>query len=127
VSDTWEKMPGMQRVITSDSVIYVHQNPVRRRRPSEPTYLAEDPEPDLEAMLVPEPVAAEPEPVSEPEPEPPQAQVKAETPQAQTGGSSVSIVRNGWKAPPPGYAIEFGTGRLVPMHSFRGRMTFPNR
>jgi len=29
-------------------------------------------------------------------------------------------------APPAGYAIEFGSGRLVPIHSMRGRMSYPS-
>lgn len=28
--------------------------------------------------------------------------------------------------PPPGWAIEFGTGRLVPLHGFKGRMSYPS-
>ncbi|HWI60623.1 MAG TPA: hypothetical protein VNT75_02160 [Symbiobacteriaceae bacterium] len=162
LSDEWERLPGMQRLITLDGVIYVHQNPKRRRRPvyAEPAVIeaeAEEPEgayaepsaewsPEAElaevAAVVEEPVAerseseyaaeleAEPEPEPDPEPEPeswPAPVPEVEPPPIATfaGGNTRTIVRSNMVAPPPGYAVEFGTGRLVKIHSFKGRMTYP--
>lgn len=133
----------MQRVITLDGVIYVHENARRRRvrrapevRPEpliEPDYLAEapeeeplaevaavvaEPEPELVAVQEPETLIPEPEAIPEPEP------ARVESQVAQSGSNSTTIVRTGWKAPPPGYAVEFGTGRVVPIHSYKGRMSY---
>ena len=127
MSGEWEKMPGMQRVITLDGVIYVHENARRRRvRAAEPSYLEADPAVPESDPAEPEADPAEPEPLAEvaavttavEEPEPPPEPVAA-----QPEKTSMTIVRNGWKAPPPGYAIEFGTGRIVPIRSYKGRMT----
>lgn len=182
LSEEWERMPGMQRLITLDGVIYVHQNPKRRRRPvyeepavieaeaeeepegaysepsaewspepewaevaavmEEPVARAEevsDYEPEFEAELEPEP---EPEPAPEPgpelepdsEPEPVPASwpgpapdpVPEPAPVATFGGNTRTIVRSTPVAPPPGYAVEFGTGRIVKIHSYKGRMTYPS-
>lgn len=156
LSKEWERLPGMQRMITLDGVIYVHENPKRRRlRPvieepvmeaepeethgdyaepsadwsSEPLVVAE---PEVEAQVLEAEVEPEPEPVhvsehpvawpaavaSEPEPEP--------APTERPGRKTRTIVRSAQVAPPPGYAIEFGTGRLVKIHSYKGRMSYPS-
>lgn len=182
LSDEWERLPGMQRLITLDGVIYVHQNPKRRRRPvyaeagaetalepevtgsyaepsgdwspepvaeaaGEPGALAgagpepvpawSDPEP-VPAWSDPEPVAAwsdpDPAPQSEPVavfsdppawPAPAPAPVAVPAPVSEAPEKKKRIVRSAVTPPPPGYAIEFGTGRLVPIHSYKGRMSFP--
>jgi len=164
LSKEWERLPGMQRMITLDGVIYVHENPKRRRRrpvieepvleveieerhgdyaePSadwspEPVVVAEagveeqvvvaaaevESESDFESESEPEPVHVSEAPASWPaavasEPEP--------APAARRGRNTRTIVRSAQVAPPPGYAIEFGTGRLVKIHSYKGRMTYPS-
>ncbi|HLN63986.1 MAG TPA: hypothetical protein VK464_20915 [Symbiobacteriaceae bacterium] len=40
------------------------------------------------------------------------------------GARTVTRSRNHVPAPPLGWGIEFGTGRLVPIHSFKGRMSY---
>lgn len=138
--DEWERMPGMQRLITLDSVIYVHENPKRQRRApapvaepavserAEPESAVKEPDLELEATSDGESgeqaVQAAAAPVAEPE--------VAEAPADESGyvevqqqGHTVRIVRSNPVSPPPGYAIEFGSGRLVPIHSFRGRMSYP--
>lgn len=126
LSDQWERLPGMQRLITLDGVIYVHQNPRRRRRVAAQAAPAETgayAEPSV-AWGVTEPAAdwesessdglsavAEVAAVAEVEDGADVAQVGQQTAAPQV--------------PPPGYAIEFGTGRLVQIHSYKGRMTYP--
>jgi hypothetical protein len=147
LSDEWERLPGMQRLITLDGVIYVHQNPKRRRRRVERVVEASDagepaPEWEFEAgdgSAVEAEVAAVAEetgveagidlaPVewddAETEGESsPSAEADQET---EPAGNTRTIVRTASMAPPPGYALEFGTGRLVRIHSYKGRMTYPS-
>lgn len=131
LSEKWERLPGMQRLITLDGVIYVHQNPKRRRR------LAAQAESDVAGADVGVPVEAwEPEVTDESAEQAEVAAVAEAEAEFESGaappngdettGTEEESVQSAQMAPPPGYALEFGTGRLVPVHSYKGRMSYPS-
>ena len=114
----------MQRLITLDGVIYVHQNPKRsRRRKAAPVEAGAYAEPSV-AWGVTEPVLDwESESSDGLGAEAEVAGVAEVEDRAAAAEAAVNTAAP--RVPPPGYAIEFGTGRLVKIHSYKGRMTYP--
>lgn len=130
LAEYMDRLPSTQRLITLDGVIYVHELPRRRRKPGRfagPELVAEaeslasveeDPDiadvaetqlPDVAELELAE-VAAAPAEAVEAESGP---ETEAEAaPPTTTGGPF-------YPATPPGYAIEFGTGNLVPIYAPR--------
>lgn len=132
LAEYMDRLPSTQRLITLDGVIYVHELPRRRRKPGRiagPELVAEaeslasveeDPDiadvaetqlPDVAELELAE-VAAAPAEAVEAE-SGPESQPEAEAAPPTTAGGPF------YPATPPGYAIEFGTGNLVPIYAPR--------
>jgi hypothetical protein len=125
LSDQWERLPEMQRLITLDGVIYVHQNPKRRRvaAQAESVETGAYAEPSV-AWGVTEPAADWESETSDGLSAEAEVAAVAEVEDGEVA-AEVDEQNDAPHVPPPGYAIEFGTGRLVKIHSYKGRMSYP--
>lgn len=128
MSEYLESHPNLLRQSTVGDVIYVHLTNRHRHAPQPVLPAAPEPEPEAVSLLSVEPLTVE-EPAVEaaevlaevaPETVAPAPEPVAEAAPAPKRRPSVEL---GWsyRVAPQGYAIEFGTGRLVPIVYAGGR------
>jgi hypothetical protein len=107
-----EEMPDLQRLSLIGTVFYVHQDP--KRAVPRPLLVSEAPEVEA-SLLAAQPSDADAEETTDTEESEPVALSEAPEPGTDSEASESVAGLDPQRPVPRGFAVEFGTGRMIPL------------